>query len=174
MREVFGSEFGQTPETIRIDGLLFDDYGALLFGIFTVARTGGRDRLTSIVDVREHVKLLDLAEEDVLNFLVARSYTAEQFRAHGNVISGRDEFVARMLTHMKGKKKGVRQLAEACLAARSGSVKDVPTVKHIFPVLVVEDPSLQTVGMNSYLHEKFAPIKWCGGEHRTTHGVYDR
>jgi hypothetical protein len=28
-------------------------------------------------------------------------------------------------------------------------------MKRIFPVLVVEDPALQTVGVNSYLHQKF-------------------
>jgi len=62
----------------------------------------------------------------------------------------------KFVANVKGNPKGVRQLARSCSALASGLIPNVGSLRKIYPLLVVDDPSLNTVGMNTYLDRQFS------------------
>lgn len=76
---LFKSEFGTSPSTATIDGLPFDDYFALLFGLYTAASAAGRDQKTAILKLEEHLELLGLPLERVNEFVASRVANEDQF-----------------------------------------------------------------------------------------------
>ena len=56
------------------------------------------------------------------------------------------------------KAKALRQLANAASAIARGTVETATQPRRIFPVLVADEASLQSLGVNQYLNELFAPL----------------
>ena len=57
-----------------------------------------------------------------------------------------------------GKPKALRQLANAASAIARRTVATATQPRRIFPVLVADEASLQSLGVNQYLNELFAPL----------------
>ncbi|MGK2860236.1 MAG: nuclease-related domain-containing protein [Thermoanaerobaculia bacterium] len=68
----------------------------------------------------------------------------------------RDEIEKKYVVDRQGRAKGVRQLAASARALREKSVPGVSTsFQRIYPILVAEDPVMQTYAMNAYMNELF-------------------
>ncbi len=67
------------------------------------------------------------------------------------------EIEKKYVVDQDGKPKGVRQLAASVRALREKRVAGVRTpFQRIYPILVAEDPVMQTFAMNAYLNQLFA------------------
>ena len=96
------------------------------------------------------------AGSDALAFEVKSGFLAQHVKASrsGSVVG--DELRKKFVVDDDGGAKGVRQLAIAIRALREQKVaRTVDDIRRIYPVLVVEDPVMQTIAMNAYLNELF-------------------
>lgn len=57
-----------------------------------------------------------------------------------------------------GKPKALKQLAKAASAIARGTVSTARQPRRIFPILVADEASLQSLGVNQYLNRLFAPL----------------
>lgn len=64
----------------------------------------------------------------------------------------------RYLQNEKRKPKGVAQLARAVAALHGGAVPGVAKPRYVQPVLVVEDPSMQSLAVNAILDEEYRQL----------------
>jgi hypothetical protein len=89
--KLFEDEFGTKPADTPIDGLTFDDYLALLFGIYTRASAGVRDAKTSIIEFAEHGDLLKLSTDSMKEFTASRVADEQSFMSYfGELTSAAD------------------------------------------------------------------------------------
>jgi|GEM_PF-1689527 len=94
--QLFHDEFGTRPETTAIDGLLFDDYFALFFGIYSRVVAGARNSKTSIVEFAEHAQLLGLQDQQIAEFTASRIFDEDAFMAKFGEIDSAERFVDRI------------------------------------------------------------------------------
>jgi len=64
----------------------------------------------------------------------------------------------KLVSNEKGRPKGVQQLSRSCNALARGEVPGIPVLRHIYPLLIVDDFALSSPGTNTYLAERFASM----------------
>lgn len=65
----------------------------------------------------------------------------------------------KIVENQKGKKKGIRQLADAVSAIQEQRVRGARGGRTVYPVLVVSESSLECFGINAYLHRRFQQLR---------------
>jgi predicted RecB family endonuclease len=108
--------------------------------------------------------VVDLSSE-ALAIEVKSGFIAQEIKGARSQPLLAAELKKKYVADQDGKAKGVRQLAAATLALREQRVHKVTTkFERIYPILVVEDPVMQTIGMNAYLNELFEAEVERGGD----------
>lgn len=101
--------------------------------------------------------LLDFGP-DIMVFEFKASLLTNQTKNSRNFQQFEEEVSRKFIENQKKKPKALRQLASAAASLRNGNVKTTMKPKRIYPILVGYEPVLESLFMNSYLHERFRPL----------------
>jgi hypothetical protein len=94
MTELFREQLGAEPSKLPIDGLVIDDYLALVFGIHTSVQKGLLTQKSCVIDMDQFFRITTLPGEGVRAFLARRSGDSNEFRAQLKLAFGSEAFVA--------------------------------------------------------------------------------
>jgi len=98
--------------------------------------------------------VLDFAG-DVVVFEIKSSLLSEAAKRKGQRSGFEEEVNLKFVHNDKGKPKAVLQLAKSCRSIAEGVVVTTVIPNRIYPVLLGEEPALQTLGFNTYLNDIF-------------------
>lgn len=98
--------------------------------------------------------LLNLAGAVVV-FEVKSSLLTEAAKRSGDRKKLEEEINVKFIRNERRKPKAVTQLVTSCKSIESGVVPILPKPNRIYPVLVADEPTLQTTGFNIHLNDIF-------------------
>ena len=98
--------------------------------------------------------LLDFAGEVVV-FEIKSSLLSEGAKRKGDRTEFEEQVNLKFVRNQDGKPKAVLQLAKSCQSIAADMVPATVRPSRIYPVVVGEEPALQTLGFNTYLNEVF-------------------
>jgi hypothetical protein len=98
--------------------------------------------------------LIDCGPEIIL-FEVKSSILTESAKRSGDRKAFESDVRRKFIENEKGKPKALKQLARSAKAILNGKVETKTTVKRIYPVMVCDEPSVESFGFNTYLHNIF-------------------
>ena len=81
MIDLLREQLGAAPAELPIDGLVINDYLALVFGIYTNVRTAVLKQKICIIDMEQFFRVTTLPHEGLRAFLSRRSGDGDEFRA---------------------------------------------------------------------------------------------
>ena len=143
LREIFQQLWGRLLELYSTD--LLQEFYPPLSGFLKpdVTYQGGQ------IDA-----LLDFAN-NVVVFEIKSSLLSEAAKRLGNQAEFEKQVNLKFVRNEKGEPKAVLQLAKSAKSIADGLVPTTTKPARIYPVLVGEEPALQTLGFNSYLNAIF-------------------
>ncbi len=135
-------------------GHLFEEYVQLLIAHYLPATAlGSLEYKHGQIDA-----VVRLPDDGVVVFEVKSGYLADAAKL------GRDEqkidshLRRRYVRNEKNEGKGVAQLARAVSSIYEGTVPSITKPKYVYPVLVVEDPAMQSLAVNAVLDHEYREL----------------
>lgn len=103
------------------------------------------------------VDALLLDGRDAFVFEIKAGMVRHDAKCSRDILAVRHAVDQKFVENAKGRPKGVTQLAERCMSFSQRSVAG-DSYDRIYPVLVVDDPALQTPGVNTYLARRLMAL----------------
>ncbi|HKR66066.1 MAG TPA: hypothetical protein VJZ00_20205 [Thermoanaerobaculia bacterium] len=155
--QIFESLEGSQRERLReLWGRLFELYVFELLGHYYPAMSQMLRVDVAYADGQIDA-LLDLGDV-VIVFEIKASLLLRNARFSRDQGIFEQEIRKKFVETSNGKPKALRQLANAASAIARRTVTTASQPRRIFPVLVADEASLQSLGVNQYLNEVFAPL----------------
>ncbi|HEV7241142.1 MAG TPA: hypothetical protein VGQ36_18050 [Thermoanaerobaculia bacterium] len=156
--QIFESLEGPQRERLReLWGRLFELYVFELLGHYYPAMSQMLRIDVSYADGQIDA-LLDLSDV-VIVIEVKASLLLRSARFSRDPAVFEQEIRRKFVETPNGKPKALKQLANAAFAIASGTVSTATArPRRIFPILVADEASLQSLGVNQYLNELFVPL----------------
>ncbi|HEX4913037.1 MAG TPA: hypothetical protein VFV51_03720 [Vicinamibacterales bacterium] len=155
--QIFESLEGSHRERLReLWGRLFELYVFDLLGHYYPAMSQLL-RVDAAYPDGQIDALLDLGDV-VIVFEIKASLLLRNARFSRDPTIFEQDIRRKFVETSNGKAKALRQLADAASAIARGTVATATRPRRIFPVLVADEASLQSLGVNHYLNELFAPL----------------
>lgn len=142
--------------TERDRALFFSCWGAL-FETYVQRLLGHYAKDACVWNVRTTTSEADAvirSGDDLIVFEIKAGLLSQDVKGSRNRNTIAGEIRKKYITDQKGQAKGINQLSRVAKEVRNART-EFATVHHVYPVLVVEDPVMQTLAMNSYLDEIF-------------------
>ena len=150
-RELFSTLWGRIFELYLRD--LFHNYYPQQSHILQTDINFNGGQIDALLDFADYVVIFEFKY-----FLLA--HKIKHARQKEPVIK---ELRLKLVENQHGHPKAVRQLIHATQAVRSGKVTTSYQDKPIYPVVVVYEPSIKSVGVNTFLNEEFQKFRAAAG-----------
>jgi len=155
--QIFESLEGSHRERLReLWGRLFELYVFDLLGHYYPAMSQMLSVDVAYADGQIDA-LLDLGDV-VIVFEIKASLLLRNARFSRDPATFEQDIRKKFVETPNGKPKALSQLANAVSAIARGTVATATQPRRIFPVLVADEASLQSLGVNQYLNELFTPL----------------